>query len=204
MGYTHYYYVAKEVNGANFKKVVKDFKAILPELDHYCKLAGWDGKGKPKITANEINFNGLEKCGHPERGLGITWPAEDKSPKKKGAVSGAWFGGATLNERACGGDCSHESMTLRRVFKPGSYESLDDAGRVFYFCKTAYKPYDFAVVALLVIAKHHLKDDIKVSSDGTDNDWADVKLFVQHHLGYGLEYSIGEGGLTKKAPCIKG
>lgn len=41
----------------------------------------------------------------------------------------------------------------------------------FDFCKTAHKPYDVAVTAILSICKDVLGNAINVSSDGDANDW---------------------------------
>ena len=47
----------------------------------------------------------------------------------------------------------------------------------FEFCKTAYKPYDLIVTAVLSLAKYYFKDDIDIGSDGGNSDWDDgVKL----------------------------
>jgi len=40
----------------------------------------------------------------------------------------------------------------------------------FNFCKTAQKPYDIVVVAILCLLAHHT--EIEVSSDGRADDWA--------------------------------
>lgn len=62
----------------------------------------------------------------------------------------------------------------------------------FDFCKTAFRPYDLAVISFLIIAKHYLKNNIEVSSDGEDCHWFDGKMLCQMILGYGLEYIINE------------
>jgi len=49
-----------------------------------------------------------------------------------------------------------------------------------------------AVISFLIIAKHYLKDKIKVSSDGEDQHWFDGKMLCQMILGFGLEYIINE------------
>lgn len=41
----------------------------------------------------------------------------------------------------------------------------------FQFCKTAYKPYDLIVVAVLALANYYFGDDIRISSDGGKGDW---------------------------------
>lgn len=55
------------------------------------------------------------------------------------------------------GDNGHETFYL-------SPEMRD-----FEFCKTACKPYDTAVVAVLCLLAHHT--DVRVSSDGDPSDW---------------------------------
>lgn len=57
------------------------------------------------------------------------------------------------------GEQSHETF----IFTRGPQDT---------FCKTAYKPYDVAVVAVLLLAKRHFKGLISVWSDG-DRDGAD-------------------------------
>jgi hypothetical protein len=42
----------------------------------------------------------------------------------------------------------------------------------FNFCKTARKPYDIAVVAVLCLFEHYTKGNSGVSSDGDADDWA--------------------------------
>jgi len=57
------------------------------------------------------------------------------------------------------GEDGHETFVLDRT-------TFD-----FSFCKTAQKPYDLAVTTCLVIAKHYLKGEIDISSDGGAEDW---------------------------------
>jgi len=50
----------------------------------------------------------------------------------------------------------------------------------FNFCKTAHKPYDLAVGLVLLIAKNHSPNSIRVSSDGDwDSDWNEIKDFYK-------------------------
>ena len=123
-------------------------------------------------------------------------------------VSGTWFAGLKLKHRSCAGDCSHETFSLPRVIekedwqKPIGKISYYDAdgkpvyndpkeiGLYFNCCKTAYKPYDLAVIICLIIAKRHLKEQIQVSSDGTVDNWKDGMLICQKILGYGLDFSL--------------
>jgi len=67
----------------------------------------------------------------------------------------------------------------------GEYETfhLAAGAQTFEFCKTAMKPYDLAVTAVLLIAKHHHKA-FDVSSDGKPEEWAPAKKLVKKVLGY--------------------
>lgn len=186
MGYTHYWRRVPEIPTDKFEAIIEDFKELVPVLENVMgiKLAGPGGEGKLEITKDTIAFNGPEKCGHKERNLGITWPSKDARGVNKGgsnAVSGAWFAGAQLSSRTCGGDCSHESMVIERVYQKEHDLHPEDALK-FAFCKTAYKPYDLAVTSLLIIAKHYLRHNIHVSSDGEPKDWLDARRIVRHTL----------------------
>ena len=77
MGYTHYYDVSAEFDSIAFGKVSADFKKMITPLKHLgVILADGAGENHPTISPTEITFNGLEKCGHDERELGITWPGK--------------------------------------------------------------------------------------------------------------------------------
>ena len=56
-------------------------------------------------------------------------------------------------------DEDHETFSL-------SPDAID-----FDFCKTARKPYDVVVTAVLLATKDRLKDGIHLSSDGDPGDW---------------------------------
>ena len=92
------------------------------------------------------------------------------------------------------GDDGHETFCVERVFKPESWETEKD-GKYFSFCKTAYKPYDICVIACLIALKHHLGDNIVVSSDGENKDWIEARNLCQETLGYGEEFVIMADGI---------
>ena len=96
-------------------------------------------------------------------------------------------------------DQSHETFILLLNYKKPDYQKADffepgkSKGLAFQFCKTAQKPYDLAVMTALVIAKHHLKDQIHISSDGEDGDWAAARDLCQLVFGYGADFKLGRG-----------
>jgi len=236
LGYTHNWKRVEKFDKEKFEKVVKDFKQVMKHLSPFVSLAGGCGEGKAVIDNKRIWFNGVEKCGHTDRNLGITWPEDDASgiafvvekyeqiptetlitmlcgeqeelAVNDSDVSGTWFAGLKLRYRTCNGDCSHETFNLPCEIeksdwqKPISkishynangkpvYNNPKEIGRYFEFCKTAYKPYDLAVIICLIIAKHHLKEEIIVSSDGRIDTWKDGMLICQKILGYGLDFTL--------------
>lgn len=70
------------------------------------------------------------------------------------------------------GEASHETFMLDREPAFGVSYWIDPVKEkkegVYYCCKTAYKPYDAAVVTLLAFARDLAPDKIKVFSDGGD------------------------------------
>ena len=65
-------------------------------------------------------------------------------------------------------------------YKRGS----DRENEIFEFCKTAYKPYDLVVVAVLLRAKHWYGSVVDVFSDGGwDSDWKEGRDFYERIFG---------------------
>jgi len=209
MGYTHYWYREKEIDPDTFRAIVDDFNRIVPILDREgVKLAGGLGEGKPRINYKEVWFNGVRNCGHPvNHEICIAWASPDGQGvgSNTANVDGQWFAGRYLTKRCCDGDCSHETFYFPRVITDKEpigeicyydmsgrpvYNDKEKVGKYFDFCKTAFKPYDWAVTAFLVIAKHYLGDRIIVRSDGTSANWQDARLLCQLELGHGMDFQI--------------
>jgi len=174
MGYTHYYYyknpivdLANKTNAlvkdreahkdfpehivyvkrikkhaAAFQKISSELNGVFKHLPEYSFNAGCDKEYKLELAGG----NGI---GNPE----IT-------PEQ------IWFNGTESN------GMDHETFSLN-LFDMSYYNSVDQMGKdgVFNFCKTARKPYDFAVCIALMVIKHHLGADFSISSDGNSKDW---------------------------------
>jgi hypothetical protein len=202
MGYTHYWYRELEINKGKMKAIVDDFAKIVLRLDDMgVHLAGGLGEGVPQIDTTQIWFNGPDNCGHPKNSeISIPWPTPTASGVKDGAgvAAGSWFAGATLETRCCDGSCSYETFHFPRVMDMKGFLQPSERDSRLYFtcCKTAYRPYDLAVTACLVIAKHHLADDVIVSSDGEIQHWAEAIELCRVYLGYEELYHFdGRGEL---------
>ena len=66
---------------------------------------------------------------------------------------------------------NHETMHLNRY------------GHGFQFCKTARKPYDFAVMCLLLLVHHYASDCWEVDSDGGFMEWECARAWLTDFLG---------------------
>ncbi len=204
MGYIHYWRRPRLINEKIYGRILDDFGKCFAELGKHIDLADGNGEGAPWVDKNtgQVRFNGREKCGHEQHELGITWPSSNAGGVAgygENTAAGDWFAGATLEKRQCSGDCSHESFHFDRDRGEGETWEKPEEGLYFDFCKTAFKPYDLAVITFLIIAKRHLGESLKVSSDGEDQHWFDGKMLCQMVLGYGLEYAINKDGQLQAA-----
>lgn len=69
-------------------------------------------------------------------------------------------------------------------------------GNLWDFTKTARKPYDLAVCAILLVLKHHLDNQIRISSDGDreEDEWLPAEQLVEGLLGYQVEFNCEKTG----------
>jgi hypothetical protein len=202
MGYMHYWYREQEIAPETMKRIADDFATIVLKLDDLgVHLADGRGVGAPEISPELVCFNGPEHCGHPKNSeISIPWP---KAGAKgvidgKGEVTGNWFAGALLSSRCCNGDCSYETFYFPQRQPSDSYQTKDADGLTYFNCtKTAYRPYDLAVNAFLVIAKHYLGSKIRVSSDGDLENWIEGIELCRTYLGYEETFEFqNEAGLV--------
>lgn len=212
MGYTHHWYRQKTIKTTTYKFIVDDFQKLLPVFDRNdTPLAGGTGEGYPIINYDEVIFNGSAHCGHPvNKELIIPWPsatAKGLGNKPNAIINGQRFASATVDARTCNGNCSYETFYFPRIIEdiePASIISYHDmsgkpvynnpkiVGKYSNCTKTAFRPYDWAVTAFLIIAKHYLGNKILVHSDGHIPQWQDAMLLCQLELGYGLDFQIDD------------
>lgn len=172
MGFTQTYYRKPELNSANFEKIVSDFKIMVPELQKIgIELGNGVGIDEPCLENDVIIFNGLTNCNH----------------KEDFAIQGGHSG--LYCEKS---DCGNESFVLEQKYEPNKWQEPDQVNRFHNYCKTERKPYDLAVQICLIIAKHHLGEEIEVTSDGETNEWMLAMEMTDKTLGYGLDFVLGE------------
>jgi hypothetical protein len=73
------------------------------------------------------------------------------------------------------GNDGHETFILKK--SGWEFKDVDRPNHLqFNFCKTARKPYDLAVGLVLLVAKNHSPNSIRVSSDGDwESDWKEIR-----------------------------
>lgn len=200
MGYSQNWHRPAVIADEVFQSIRQDFeKLILPLGDLGVPLADGHGRNEPTINDEEIRFNGVHDCGHPKREeICIPYPLETArgiGPSHDAIGDCDWT--VRLKYRCCGGSCAHETFAFpkvsdREVNTRDSSGDPDVRGLVFYWTKTAFKPYDIAVTAALLIAKRYLREQLVVHSNGLDQQWADAKELCQQQLGYGDWFAIIE------------
>jgi len=79
------------------------------------------------------------------------------------------------------GERSHETCRVTRVNELDPHLRRNEA---FGFTKTAYKPYDRAVTAVLLAYRHRFPGEVRLSSDGDHDDWLEGQALVKAACGY--------------------
>lgn len=86
------------------------------------------------------------------------------------------------------GEEGHEGFYFPRLIILNDWETPNEKGQYFDFCKTAEKPYDLAVTSFLLIAKHHLQDKLRLSSDGEHEDWKAAICLCEQVLQTSIQF----------------
>ena len=102
-----------------------------------------------------------------------------ETAKKAGIALEDNSAGAAIHVNGVG-ENAHETFAI----------TSEDVG--FDFCKTAFKPYDAVVTAILIHAKNVFKDGITIKSDGNWVDWEGGSLLFEEVFGYEPEQVIGQ------------
>lgn len=186
MGYTHYYYrPRRDYSVENWNEFIKACKVLYKNMPKNTDSAGGYHKDSPlalggcfryeeaKFTASKVYFNGSNGLLRVKKFETV----KDKKGKKK--QESYWEDEETKDDKL--NDLSHETFCLNRKYiNPVGYTN-DDKEWKFACTKTARKPYDLMVCAVLILAKFYLVD-IKVSSDGDLEDWIPAKEFVGEYF----------------------
>lgn len=78
-------------------------------------------------------------------------------------------------------DMSHESFVWQAL--PTQVEWRKNEPEIFDFCKTARKPYDAVVTAILIRAKEIYGSCVRISSDGDWHEWQEGRELYEAVFG---------------------
>ena len=156
-GYAHNWNRTQIIEPAAFNIICKDFLTLYPRSKQPAlRLPTPMGtKSRRSGRSSSASTACLLRPRQESESPG-SWPAKNAH----GIGDNARLGG-TLPYRTCNGDCSYESVWFERCQKAAVMDGM--AGG---FCKTAFRPYDLAVTAFLMIVKHHLGSEVQVQTDG--------------------------------------
>jgi hypothetical protein len=136
---------------------------------HYWRQKGdVPGEAWDDLTAGAENIFALCEA----NGVGLAWDYDEPAKPTTANARGVRFNGV--------GDAGHETFIISRQQAPFDAWERDRSEGKFDCCKTAAKPYDIAVTAILCYVDSILGDVFTVSSDGDYHDWvAGLRLAQQ-------------------------
>lgn len=163
MGYTHYWRrpVGMDFSENVWKTLCEDVNRMIAALPKNTDTAGGAYRADPLFVVPEASGDTSRIV--TETAIGFNG---DDGPEGEG------------KEYA---DLSHETIVIEKNCPPQPDYRRGDS-EYFAFCKTARKPYDLLVVAVLFRARM-LVNWLDVSSDGYYNEWLPGMLFAQEVLG---------------------
>ena len=85
-----------------------------------------------------------------------------------------------------GRDLAHETFCWEGI--PSISEHRKDEPETFDFCKTAHKPYDAVITAILIRAKQIYGSCVYISSDGKWGEWQAGRELYEKVFGEVAEY----------------
>lgn len=184
MGYSHYWDYRNPVVEMTQNKLKKNEIRDQHRGDWDTISAEWDKlpSDEDYIKRIDKHIKAFAKIAEDIKLAMANLPAEQRIVIKGGMGEGepgitpvrVWFNGDGSE------DLDHETFVIQ-LFTMDTFQSFADISEkgTFGFCKTAGKPYDFLVCVSLMVFKHHLGADFKISSDGGLNEWQEQIDFYE-------------------------
>jgi hypothetical protein len=157
MGYTHYFTIKKEVEQEVWNEFLKDVKKLYKAMPEHSHSSG------DYYSEMPLALSGCFKYEKPQFTKEHIYFNGSNGLKRIKIRKQHWEDSKL--EKPEWNDLGHETFVLNRK---GCEE----------FCKTARKPYDLMVQAVLIIAKYYFQDNISIGSDGDMDDWREAIKFV--------------------------
>lgn len=165
MGYTHYWRLRRGGDQRLYSEALIDMAEIIRHSPVALGNAHGEGTG-PELSDKHIAFNGRADATCPGDGCG-------------------YCGGPSSKYHRPNHDLAHETCyfptRLADLDGPNPWDS--DPAWAFDFTKTAQKPYDVVVTAILCRLAECGPDLVRVSSDGNEIDWVAGQMLASSVLG---------------------
>lgn len=195
MGYRIYWRRPAEIEKPIFLAILDDFRRLLAPLhEANVRLAGGDGKGEPVLHENGVWMNGAARCGHDRRHV----------PDVKAEMLRLTRGGnpeaiqELLNSDwvplSCPGSCKDGAFNFPRLLWNPAWP--DDEGWESLDTHRSY--YDLALTSFLIVAKHHMGDDLHLWDSACF--WFDARELCERHLGYGRDLQLFASVQEERTP----
>jgi hypothetical protein len=159
VAYTHYWHHARDVAPGEWANILADFRTLIHNLPEFSTSAG------DHFACRRLRL-----------------AAPDGRPRSQPQLSSERiaFNGVAYARH----DLSHEPMILERA-RASESDPGEPPEHPFRFCKTARKPYDLAVCALLIVVERRTTGAYLIESDGDVGDWRPALAWVDDLLGAG-------------------
>jgi hypothetical protein len=127
----------------------------------------------------------------------ILRPAKDVIDQRKGSDQKLWINKDSIRFNGIGPDDDHETFYLPKqkpsfdwVRREGKWVKQSLLNDKFHCCKTARKPYDKYVTALLIVIHNFANGALDIASDGFYEEWIPGKEFASKccFKGEGSDY----------------
>ena len=190
MGYTHYWYQKRDLTNKEWEQFQSFVDQILEQLpqttsqvqSRYREATSFDSEDLPicldKRIVDDLNksgnfflaFNGFSPENTQFEGLDLS---HEDACFYKNRVRPKW----------------QNQYNLKLQEDTQNDDEEEDDG-IFECCKTARKPYDFAVQALLIAYKKAAgENNIKISSDGYWQEWMSAISFINDVFDWNVKLS---------------
>lgn len=185
MGYTHYHYyknpVVELAQLVNKKVEIHRQCNSWEEIKHASeKLPTQDSLGKKIVKHVEAfkkiksDLNGVLPKLQADKEFKLCGGNGEGNPKITDSII-CFNGDAATNN-------DFETFAVE-LFETGHYQKIEEINNeVFGFCKTAKRPYDIAVCLSLMVIKHHLGSDFRISSDGDFEEWSEAIEYYESYF----------------------
>lgn len=185
MGYTHYWYyknpvveLAKLLNQkeeirrqSNSWMEIQHASEKLPTHDSIVKRISKQVEAFKKIKEDLIH---ILPCLQKDKDFILGGAIGKGNPEITDSVV-CFNGDAATNN-------NFETFAIQ-LFETGHYYKIEEQEKeVFGFCKTARRPYDIAVCISLMVIKHHLGSDFRISTDGDLDDWSEPIAYYENYF----------------------